>query len=125
MALRLLIVDDFRESADTLAALLELKGYDVRAVYAGHQAVEAAVSFHPDVFIVDLAMPILDGFQVATQLRSMPDFKGALFVALSGYSDQSHLDEASKAQFDEYLIKPPEINVLLSILSEASGRMGK
>jgi CheY-like chemotaxis protein len=125
MALRLLVVDDNRDSADSLAMLLQHQGFEVQAVYGGEQAIEATGSFHPDVFIVDLAMPILDGFQLARQLRAKPEFHGATFVALSGYSDQSHFDEASQAQFDEYLLKPPQLPLLLAILSEVSEPGGR
>ena len=52
----------------------------------------------------------------------MPEFEQALFVALSGYSDQTHLDAASKAQFDEYLFKPPKVDLLLAILAERAGK---
>ncbi len=69
-------------------------------------------------------MPVLDGFQVARRLRAIPEFEHAMFVALSGYSDQSHFDEASQAQFDEYLVKPPDLRLLLAILSEASPQPG-
>jgi DNA-binding response OmpR family regulator len=125
MTLRLLIVDDNRDSADSLAMVLQHQGFDVRVAYEGQQAVEVARSFYPEVLIVDLVMPILDGFQLAKQLRHMPEFEKSVFVALSGYSDQSHLDEASKAQFDEYLFKPPKIDLLLAILSEVTQRVEK
>lgn len=125
MALRLLIVDDNQDVANTLAVLLRHSGFDVRVAYGGQQAMEAVESFHPDVFIIDLAMPILDGFQVAKRLRAIPEFGRSLFVALSGHSDQSYLDEASKSQFDEYLLKPAKIDLLMAILAEAPQRIGK
>jgi CheY-like chemotaxis protein len=125
MPLRLLIVDDNRDSADSLAMLLGAQGFAVCVAYDGQQAIDNARSFHPDVFIVDLVMPGLDGFQVAKQLRATPDFATAVFVALSGWSDQPHFDEASKAEFDEYVVKPPKLSLLLSILSEVSERAGK
>jgi CheY-like chemotaxis protein len=125
MALRLLIVDDNRDSADCLAMLLRHSGFDVRTAYCGQQALEVTERFHPDVFIVDLAMPLMDGFQLAKQIREMPDFERALFVALSGHSEQTYLDEASKVQFDEYLVKPPKIELLLTILAEAPQRIGR
>ncbi|HTU26320.1 MAG TPA: response regulator [Pirellulales bacterium] len=125
MPLQLLIVDDNRESADTLAFLLRRHNFTVDVAYDGKQAIEAAVSCRPDVFIVDLVMPHLDGFELAKRLRAMPEFAHSVFVALSGLSEQSHLDAASKAQFDEYLFKPPKIDLLLGILSEASDRAGK
>lgn len=125
MALRLIVVDDNRDAADSVAVLLERAGYDVRVAYGGKQAIELARSFHPDVLIVDIVMPILDGFQVAKQLRAMPQFEHAHFVALSGHGEQTHLDEASNVQFDEYLLKPPKMNVVLTILSEVSAHLGK
>jgi DNA-binding response OmpR family regulator len=125
MALRLLIADDNRDIADSLALLLERQGFEVRVAYDGQQAIDAARLVRPDVFIVDLVMPTLDGFQVAKQLRAMPEFERAVFVALSGLSDQAHFDEASKAQFDEYLVKPPNISLLLAILSEVAEQNGK
>jgi hypothetical protein len=70
-------------------------------------------------------MPILDGFEVAKQLRAMPEFEHSHFVALSGYSEPTHLDEASKVQFDEYLLKPLKMGLLLAILSEVSKHTGK
>ncbi|HEX4143611.1 MAG TPA: response regulator [Pirellulales bacterium] len=125
MPLRLLVVDDNRDSADSLALLLQSLGHEVSVAYEGQQAIDAALSFHPDVLIVDLAMPVLDGFQVAKKLRAVPEFADSVFVALSGHSDQPYFDEASKAQFDEYLVKPPKLSLLSAILSEVSERAEK
>ena len=125
MALRLLVVDDNPDSADTLALLLRSLGHEVCVAYEGQQAIDAAFSFHPDVLIVDLAMPVLDGFTVAKRLRAVPEFADSVFVALSGHSDQPYFDEASNAQFDEYLVKPPQMSLLSAILSEVSERVGK
>jgi len=125
MSLRLLIVDDNRDSADSLALLLRSLGHEVCVAYDGQQAIDAAISFHPNVLIVDLAMPVLDGFTVAKRLRAVPEFADAVFVALSGHSDQPYFDEASKAQFDEYVVKPPQMSLLSAILSEVSERVGK
>jgi CheY-like chemotaxis protein len=125
MALRLLVVDDIRDSADSLAMLLQLEGFEVRAAYGRPQAIEVAQLFRPNVFIMDLVMPISNGFQVAEKLRAMPEFQHAHFIACSGISEQTHLDEASKLQFDEYSIKPPELSVLLAILSEVTQDIGK
>jgi two-component system, chemotaxis family, CheB/CheR fusion protein len=125
MALRLLIVDDNRDMADGLALLLQREGFEVQVAYDGQRAIETALPFHPDVLIVDVVMPILNGFQVAKQLRAMPECEHSTFVALSGYSDQTRLDEASKVQFDEYLVKPLNMSLLLAILFEVSQRSGK
>jgi CheY-like chemotaxis protein len=121
MSLRVLIVDDNRDGADTLAALLDSEGFEVRVAYDGQLALALAQQFHPDVFIIDLVMPNMDGFQLARRLRATPEFARALLIALTGLSAQRNLDEASKAQFDEYVHKPPKMSTLLAILSEASG----
>ncbi len=120
MTLRLLVVDDHRDVVDGLKLLLEHAGFEVKPAYSGQQAIEAAQSFHPDVFILDLGMPGMDGFQVATQLRATPEFANKVFVALSGYAEQDRLDEAAQARFDEYLVKPPSMETLLAILAEVS-----
>jgi CheY-like chemotaxis protein len=122
MGLRLLIVDDSRDVVETLSLLLKHEGFEVQVAYDGQQAIEVALAFHPDVFILDLGMPILDGFQVAKQLRAMPEFEHSTFVALTGHSEQVDLDDASKAQFDEYVLKPPKMSLLLTILSEVSSK---
>jgi CheY-like chemotaxis protein len=118
MSLRLLVVDDIPDSADSLAVLLRLEGFEVRTAYDGRQAIETAVQFHPNVLVVDLVMPVVDGFEVARRLRAMPEFEHAHFIAFSGLAEQSHLDEASRVQFDEYVLKPPDLKVFKAILSE-------
>ena len=120
MTLRLLVVDDHRDVVDGLMLLLEHAGFEVKPAYSGQQAIEAAQSFHPDVLILDLGMPGVDGFQVAIQLRATPEFANKVFVALSGYAEQERLDEAAQARFDEYLVKPPSMETLLAILAEVS-----
>jgi CheY-like chemotaxis protein len=90
--------------------------------FDGKQAIEAARNVDPDVLIIDLGMPILDGLQVANSLREMPEFAQKVFIALTGYADQRHLDQASQARFDEYLIKPFKFETLLAILQEAASR---
>src|SRR5690242_973874 len=120
--MRLLIADDNHDSADSLAMLMRSEGYEVQVAYDGRQTIEAASAFEPDVFILDLTMPALDGFETARRLRAMPAYAEKLFVALTAHAEQTHLDEASRASFDEYLIKPCKLDVLRQILSEAAAR---
>lgn len=115
-----LIVDDERDAADTLAALLRLQGFVVHVAYDGNETVAKAIACNPDAFVLDLEMPEQDGFQLANRLRAMPQFKGKRYIALTGFSDQEHLDQASKLEFDDYLIKPCKIDVLLGILRETA-----
>jgi len=123
--LRVLVADDNRDLADSLCLLLRREGFEVRATYNGNDAIEVALQFHPDVLIVDIVMPDVDGFQVANRLRGLPEFAGKVFVALSGYSEQKILDQASRAQFDEYLVKPFKRDTLMSILAEAAGQANR
>lgn len=122
--MRLLVADDNRDLADTLAQLLRRQGFDVDVAYDGGQAVQLAVSFSPDVLILDLSMPVMSGFEVAQRLRTRPEFAQKVFVALTGYSDQAHLDEASQAEFDDYLVKPIAPRVLLDVLTDARQSIG-
>jgi CheY-like chemotaxis protein len=122
MSLRILVVDDNHDSADSLADVLKLDGYDVWPRYGGPEAIETALEFRPSVMIVDLVMPELNGFQVAERLRARPELTGTHFIAISGLEEQTHLDEASKVQFDDYLVKPPDLHVLRAILAELAGR---
>jgi CheY-like chemotaxis protein len=115
---KVLVADDDRDAADTLAALLRQEGHDARVAYDGEETIAAALAFEPDVLILDLAMPALDGISLARQLRTMPQFQRKCFIACTGHSDQGHLDKASRAQFDEYLIKPCRFDVLRAILGE-------
>jgi CheY-like chemotaxis protein len=120
MTLRVLIADDNRDMANSLAVLLRREGFTVQAVYDGEQVLQAAPAFNPDAFILDIYMPVLDGLQTATRLRATPEFADKVFIALTAYSDQNLLDEASRAQFDEYLVKPFKWDTLLVILSEVA-----
>lgn len=124
MALSLLVVDDNRDAADALAMILRKEGFEVQTAYSGQQAIQATEASCPDVFVLDLVMPDVDGFQLASQLRSRPDCSDKTFIALSGCSEQEHLDQASKVEFDEYLTKPLKLTTLLSILSEVAQRGG-
>jgi two-component system, chemotaxis family, CheB/CheR fusion protein len=125
MGLRFLVADDNQDTADSLAILLKHEGFDVRVAYDGRTAFDTAMSFHPDVFILDIRMPRIDGLQLAHRLRSVAEFHGKLFIAHSGYSEQDQLDQASRAHFDEYLIKPFSWQTLMTIVSEATDRLGK
>ena len=118
MSLRLLVAEDNVDAADSLAILLRLEGYVVVTAYDGRQAVEKALAFHPDVLGLDIGMPLFNGYQVAQRLRALPEFERKLFIALTGYSDQKHLDQASSVRFDEYLVKPLHSKTLLGILAD-------
>src|SRR5262249_44828710 len=113
---KILLADDDRDSADLLARLLRWQGFEVWVAYDGKTAINLAKRHQPDALVLDLKMPELNGFHVAEQLRPLPEFREALFIALSGFADQQHLDEAGRVTFNEYLIKPCKLRKLLDAL---------
>jgi CheY-like chemotaxis protein len=103
---RILVADDHRDSADSLAMVLQMQGHEVLTAYDGQSAVTLAESFHPEVMVIDVAMPRLDGFEVARCVRASAGGAGVLLVALSGWSDDEDRGKAEAAGFDRYWVKP-------------------
>jgi CheY-like chemotaxis protein len=114
-SLRVLVVDDYRDAAETFGQVLELLGHDIRVCYGGQQALAEAMGLRPHVVFLDLGMPGLDGFAVARQLRAQPDLASVVLVALTGFADGSHRARA-REHFDHYLVKPCDPAEVLKIL---------
>lgn len=103
---RVLVVDDNKDVADGLARLITVLGHRVTRAYDGGSAIELAIRDAPDAVFLDIGMPHLDGYEVARQLAAMqasPDFR---LIAVTGFSDQAHRDEAKAAGFTDFLVKP-------------------
>ncbi|PRX33366.1 signal transduction histidine kinase [Paraburkholderia sp. BL18I3N2] len=121
---RLLLVDDNREALQTLALLLELDGHEVTTADNGVDAVQLMSDRQPEVAIIDVAMPVMDGFEVARHVRLNGRLKGMLLVALTGYASESDKSKALAAGFDYHLTKPLSLEKLKHILSiHSSGRL--
>jgi CheY-like chemotaxis protein len=120
--LRVLIVDDDRDTADSLAMLVKIWGHDARLAYDGAAALETASAYQPDVLLLDIAMPTLDGFKLARQLRRQIRFKDTLVVAVTGYADQGHRLLGAEG-FDHYLVKPVEPSTLEGLLQMEHDRL--
>jgi signal transduction histidine kinase/DNA-binding response OmpR family regulator len=114
---RVLVVDDNVDAANTIALLLRLKKHDVRTAHDGLAAVAEARRYHPHVVILDLGLPKLDGFEVARQLRRIPETRDALLVAVSGYAQDSHRQQAIEAGFQHHLVKPVDFGALLATIN--------
>jgi two-component system CheB/CheR fusion protein len=112
---RVLIVDDNRDSADSLGTLLELRGHRVEIVYDGESGLEAAQRFGPEVVLLDIGLPCLDGYEVARRLRETDD--DLLIVAITGYGQESARERAAEAGFDHHLLKPVDLTVLRDLLA--------
>lgn len=112
-AVRVLIVEDNRDTADTTAMLLSMHGYDVAVAYDGKTAIRTAKGFDPDVILLDLSLPDIDGYTVARNLRD-EGLERASLVAVTGYAPD---DEVwSDVDFADHLIKPVGKDALVSLL---------
>ncbi len=119
---RVLVVDDNRDAADSLALLLRLLGDEVRTAHDGPGALAAATAFAPEVVLLDLGLPGLDGYEVARRLRQQPQFARALVVAISGWGQDEDRRQSCAAGFDAHLVKPVDLDVLQRLLAEAAGQ---
>ena len=103
---RILIVDDSSDCRDSLAAMLQLDGNEVRTAPDGAAALEIAASFEPEIVLLDLRMPVMDGYEAARRLRAQPHGRDAILIAVTGWGQQEHRDLTRIAGFDAHLTKP-------------------
>jgi CheY-like chemotaxis protein/anti-sigma regulatory factor (Ser/Thr protein kinase) len=115
---KILVVDDNRDSAMSLSLLLELDGHDVRRAYDGIEALEIADQFRPEVTLLDIGMPRLDGYGAARELRRRDWAKDSLLVALTGWGQQEDKRMAREAGFDHHMVKPVDPDALRRLLIE-------
>lgn len=114
---KVLVVDDNQDAADSIGALLELAGYEVRVVYRPEAALALLSGFCPDAAVLDIGLPGMSGYELAAALRDAPHcFRGAL-VALTGYGEESDKAHALRSGFDAHLTKPAPAKALLELLA--------
>lgn len=118
--LRILVVEDDPESLQMMGALLSLWGYEPRLVPAGPAALEAVEQEVPDIVLLDLGLPGMDGFEVARRLRSRPGGDDLFIAAVTAYRGDEHKRQAREAGFDRYLMKPVDIDTLRQLLAQTS-----
>ena len=116
-ASRILVVDDLQASAETLMTLLEMEGFQVRVAHEGREALAIAREFKPHVVLLDIGLPGMNGFEVAHGLRSQPESRDALLIALTGYGEAESRNRSAQAGFDFHMVKPADVNLLLSMLA--------
>ena len=114
---RVLVVDDNRDSADSLEMVLQFLGADVRTVYDGPAALAAVASYRPSVVFLDIGMPDMDGYEVARQVRSTPEGRKLTLVALTGWGQKEDLMRSREAGFDDHLVKPADVEALREVLA--------
>jgi two-component system, OmpR family, response regulator len=118
---QLLVVDDNRDAAMTLAMLLRYAGHQVKVAFSGPEALTIAQEQQPSVILLDLAMPGMDGFQVAQALRQRPEMKNALIIAVSGYGNADDQERCQAAGFNLHLLKPVKREQVLEIIRSMPG----
>ena len=118
---RVLVVDDNRDSSDSLATLLKLTGHDVYIANDGLEAVEAAAMLQPDVILLDIGMPRLNGYDAARRIREQPRRKALTLVALTGWGQAEDRRRSEDAGFDAHLVKPVDLVALTKLLDESGG----
>lgn len=109
---RILIVDDNTDSARSMAILQTRRGHVTRIAFTGPDALAVAAEFLPEVVLLDIGLPGMDGFEVARRLRAMPALAGTLIIAMTGYASPEDLIAAKQAGFDEHLVKPVDLDTL-------------
>ncbi|MEX2170354.1 MAG: ATP-binding protein [Pirellulales bacterium] len=116
-SLRVLAVDDNFDGARILGMLMKESGHDVRTAHDGPTAIEVALDFRPDVVLLDIGLPGLNGYEVATRLRQQPTLNGVVLIAVTGYGQDSDRQRSQEAGFDHHLVKPADYEKLQQILA--------
>ena len=118
---RLLVVDDNVDAAETIATILRLSGYEADCAYDGPSALSAAQSRKPDVVVLDIGLPGMDGYEVARQLRARPAFRRLPLIAVTGYGQQNDRQKSMQAGFDEHFTKPVDPEALQQFIARFTG----
>jgi PAS domain S-box-containing protein len=114
---RVLVVDDNRDSAESLAMMLRLSGYDVHKAYDGLAAVEVAAQLRPDVILLDIGLPSLNGYDVCRRIRQQAGSSAALIVALTGWGQDGDKRRSAEAGFDGHMVKPVNLGGLIALIN--------
>ena len=112
---RVLVVDDNEDAADSLATLLGVLGYEVRIAYDGPEAIEAADEFQPAVALLDIGLPKLSGYDIASYVREKRGY-GVLLVAITGWGQEDDRRKAREAGFDHHFTKPADFDALMKLI---------
>lgn len=117
-----LVVDDNLDALDTLAMLLEAGGHRVERAYDGEEALEVAARFSPQVVLLDIGLPKLDGWEVARRLRAHPATVGAVLIALTGYGQEDDRQRSLESGFDYHFLKPADLDAIYSAVAARRNR---
>jgi CheY-like chemotaxis protein len=116
-ARRIAVVDDNRDAADSMAAILRLQGFEARTGYNGREALSLAMTFHPHAMLLDIGMPDMSGYEVASAVRRLPEGSDIVLVALTGWGQPDDRLRSGAAGFDHHLVKPVNPSILRRLLA--------
>jgi len=119
--MRILVVDDHAPSAEMIAEILSLEGYEVHIAHSASEAIDKAEHFAPRVVILDIGLPDEDGFEVARKIKARAGLRAIRLIALSGYGQSQYPRRAREAGFERYLVKPVDLDELLALVRELTG----
>ena len=114
---RVLVVDDKPDEGDLLGILLELGGHQVRVVASAREALAAAGELRPEVALIDIGLPDMNGYDLTRALRAQPELKGCRFIAVTGHSSPSAVARSIAAGFESHLSKPVNVDELLAVIA--------
>jgi CheY-like chemotaxis protein len=125
-ALRVLVVDDSRDNVDSMALFLRLRGYEVHRAYDGPSALALAQEHRPEAVLLDVAMPMMDGFQLAQRIRErFADKPKPALIAITGYGDEAmRCRIAAEGGFDSYFLKPADPDLIARLIKEIANKGG-
>ena len=124
-AIRVLYVEDAQVIRDTISRLLELNGYNVAYAKNGEEGVKKALSWQPDVILMDLRMPVMDGFNAINELKLNPLTKRIPVFVISAWSSKKERTQAKLAGADGFFVKPPDLNKLIEAIEKAVAASGR
>ncbi|MGB7329398.1 MAG: response regulator [Rubripirellula sp.] len=113
----IVVVEDIADAREMLQGLLEMKGYDVQCAGDGLSGLELIQKVQPDVSLIDIGLPEIDGYEIARRLRANSDCESLFLIALTGYGQSSDHDAVTEAGFDEHLVKLLDLEQLSLVLS--------
>jgi CheY-like chemotaxis protein len=114
---RILVVDDNADAADSLGSLLQLEGHTVVVTYTSTDALAKLAEFKPDIVLLDIGLPEIDGYEIARRIRASPDQRPVRLIALTGYGQADDRQRAMTSGFDAHLVKPVEFSALQRVLA--------
>ena len=114
------MVDDNVDTVLSFTMLLQASGHDVQTAHDGPTAVQAALDYRPDVMLLDIGLPGLNGYEVAKRIRQQPDLKNVVLVALTGYGQEADRQTSLQAGFNQHMVKPARFDQLQQILATVS-----